>query len=139
MKLGHGRSVVPPEDSPELPAGEEPLQYPDPVVDYGEPGDFPGGEVTDRPSRYVVDDVDVRQGFWREQYLNADGKLITEDYRVFLKEEIKKALQGEFGTLKDFLNRWNAAERKQAIIDELKDQGIDVDVLKQAVPHGGRT
>jgi type I restriction enzyme R subunit len=33
----------------------------------------------------------------RSQYLDADGKLITEDYRVLLKDDIK-ALQAEFGS-----------------------------------------
>ncbi len=128
--------VVPPEDDQDQPDGEEESPtHPDNMVEFAEPGGNDGGEVSDGPSRYVVDDVAVRQGFWREQYLDADGRLITEDYRVFLKHEIKKTLQGQFGTLKNFLNRWSVAERKQAIIDELKEKGVDLDVLRQAVPN----
>ena len=56
----------------------------------------------------------------RSQYLDENGKLITEDYRVFLKDEIKKTLRRQFNSLDDFLLRWNDAERKQAVIDELK-------------------
>ncbi|MBU1194004.1 MAG: DEAD/DEAH box helicase family protein [Proteobacteria bacterium] len=93
------------------------------------------GGISERPGRYVVDDVEVNQGVWREQYLDTDGKLITEEYQVFLKEEIRKSLHHQFGTLKDFLNHWSATDRKKAIIDELKEQGVDLKVLRQAIPN----
>ena len=112
------------------------MPYNDSPYDYGQPGEDDGSPIKEKRSRYVVEDVEVGQGVWREQYLDADGKLITEDYRVFLKQEIQKTLQGQFGTLKKFLNRWNAATRKQAIIDELKDKGVDLGVLRQTVPNG---
>ncbi len=87
-------------------------------------------------TRYVIDDVDVYTAIERSQYLSVDGKLITEDYRVFLKGEIKKTLLRQYGTLDDFLRRWSETERKQVIIDELKDQGIPLEVLCTAVPNG---
>lgn len=73
----------------------------------------------------------------RSQYLDADGKLITEDYRVLLKDEIRKALQAEFGSLTDFLRRWNESERKQALLEELASHGVPLAVLQQAVSNGG--
>jgi type I restriction enzyme R subunit len=84
----------------------------------------------------VINDVNVRVAVERSQYLDADGKLITEDYRVLLRDEIKRALQAEFGTLTDFLRRWNSAERKQAVLEELTENGIPLAVLQQAVPNG---
>jgi type I restriction enzyme R subunit len=92
------------------------------------------GEVA--RAKYVLDDVNVRVAVERSQYLDADGKLITEDYRVLLKDDIKKALQTEFGSLTDFLRRWSGAERKQAILEELVDHGVPLDVLQQAVANG---
>ncbi len=86
--------------------------------------------------KYVIDDVNVRVAVERSQYLDADGKLITEDYRVLLKEDIKKALQAEFGSLTDFLRRWNSADRKQAVLAELADHGVPLEVLQQAVQNG---
>lgn len=86
--------------------------------------------------KYVIDDVNVRVAVERSQYLDADGKLITEDYRVLLKNEIKRALQAEFGSLTDFLRRWNSAERKLVVLEELADHGVPLDVLQQAVPNG---
>lgn len=117
--------VVPPEDQPTI--TDDPTQPPE--------GEGTGG-VGERRIKYVLDDVDVRLAVERSQYLDADGKLITEDYRVLLKDDIKKSLQAQFGSLTDFLRRWSEAERKQAILDELKDQGIPLEVLQQAVANG---
>lgn len=97
--------------------------------------DTGGGGGQGRP-RYVIDDVDVRVAVERSQYLDANGKLVTEDYRVLLKDEIRKAIQAEFGTMKDFLRRWNSAERKQAVIEELAQHGVPLAALQQAVANG---
>ncbi len=90
----------------------------------------------ERRTKYYLDDVDVRTAVERSQYLDADGRLITESYRVHLKEEIRKSLQVQFGSLTDFLRRWNETERKLVVIDELKDQGIPLEILQEAVPNG---
>jgi type I restriction enzyme R subunit len=127
--------MVPPDETE---AVSDQDQKPESFEGYDEEEDTGGGEVGQGPKRYVVDDVEVNPGLWREQYLDADGKLITEDYRVFLKEEIKKTLRHQFGSLKDFLSQWRSAERKQVLVDELKSQGIDIDVLKQAIPNAGQ-
>ncbi|MGE5670396.1 MAG: EcoAI/FtnUII family type I restriction enzme subunit R, partial [Fibrobacterota bacterium] len=103
------------------------------------PGDAETGEgegPTGPRTRYIIDDVSVKTAIERSQYLDADGKLITEDYRVFLKDQIKKTLLDEFSSLDEFLRRWSSAERKQAVINELTEQGIALDVLTQAVPNG---
>lgn len=92
--------------------------------------------VSEGQIKYVIDDVDVRVAVERSQYLNTDGKLITEDYRVLLKDDIRRALQAEFGTMTDFLRRWNNAERKQAVLEELADHGIPIEIMQQAVLNG---
>lgn len=86
--------------------------------------------------KYVIDDVEVRVAVERSQYLDANGKLITEDYRVLLKDDLKKTLQAEFGSLNDFLRRWRGAERKQAVLEELASHGVSLAALRQAVPKG---
>jgi type I restriction enzyme R subunit len=128
--------VVPPDaaeaagaDEPDLPSyGTGPAGVFDPAASGGAGGDG-------RP-RYVIDDVDVRVAVERSQYLDADGRLITEDYRVLLRDDIRKVLQAEFGSLGDFLRRWNGAERKQAVLEELAGHGVSLEVLQQAVPDG---
>lgn len=130
--------VVPP-DRPNSIDIREPESTP-----YG-PGPTDGDESEDNPGggggakgrvKYVIDDVDVHVAVERSQYLDADGKLITEDYRVLLKNDIRKTLQAEFGTLTDFLRRWNSAERKQAVLEELIEHGVALEILRQAVPNG---
>jgi len=126
--------VVPP-DTPDMPVGEPETPPYGPVTTDGE--DTPAGGNTGGGSpKYVIGDVNVRVAVERSQYLDADGKLITEDYRVLLKDDIKKALQAEFGTMTDFLRRWNSAERKQAVLEELTEHGVPLEILQQAVVNG---
>jgi type I restriction enzyme R subunit len=113
--------------------GPEGGDDPDPGGDTGEGG---GGGGGDGRVKYVIDDVNVRVAVERSQYLDADGRLITENYRVLLKDDIRKALQSEFGSLSDFLRRWNAATRKQAVLEELAEHGVPLDILQQAVANG---
>ncbi|MDP2867247.1 EcoAI/FtnUII family type I restriction enzme subunit R [Methyloversatilis sp.] len=128
---GPGETVVPPDDTNALGVGEpEPPQYGPGATGSDGTG---GGEGR---TRYVIDDVNVRVAVERSQYLDADGKLITEDYRVLLKDDIRKALRAEFGTMTDFLRRWNEAERKQAIVEELAGHGVPLKILQQAVANG---
>ena len=47
-----------------------------------------------------------------------------------LKDYTKKGLLREFRSLDDFLNRWNSAEKKKTIIDELEAHGIILDNLE---------
>lgn len=95
-----------------------------------------GGGIGEGRVKYVIDDVNVRVAVERSQYLDADGKLITEDYRVLLKDDIKKTLWAEFGSMTDFLHRWNSTERKQAVLEELANQGVPLEILQQAVANG---
>jgi type I restriction enzyme R subunit len=130
--------VVPPEII-EVPGTNEPEPpHYGPASAGGEdtpPGGNTGGGGEGR-TKYVIDDVNVRVAVERSQYLDADGKLITEDYRVLLKDDIRRALQAEFGSLTEFLRRWSSAERKQAVLEELADHGVPLDILQQAVPGG---
>lgn len=136
-----GESVVPPDDQnlegggeQDLPATQTKTTDGDDRPDGGEIG---GGNGAGRV-KYFIDDVDVRVAVERSQYLDADGKLITEDYRVLLRDSIKKSLQDEFGSLTEFLRRWNSADRKQAVLELLTSQGVPLEILQQAVPNGAK-
>lgn len=93
-------------------------------------------EIPERPAKYHIDDVAVQTAVERSQYLDADGKLITEDYRTFLMEDIKKTVTEQYQTMADFLKRWNESERKKAVVKELESFGISVKMLRAAVPDG---
>lgn len=135
-----GESIVPPEEAT---ADGDPAVKDDQGV-YGNDPDQANGDDADSGSgdpaagriHYTIDDVAVSIAIERSQYLDANGKLVAEDYRVPLKEEIRKSLRREFASLDDFLRRWTEAERKQAVIEELREQGIPLDVLREAVPQG---
>ena len=131
-----GEPVVPPDDVAPLAPPPGGAEEPEPPPYNPEPGNgadpVGGGEGR---TKYYLDDVEVRVAVERSQYLDADGKLITEDYRVFLKDQIRKTLLAQFGSLTEFLRRWSEAERKQAVIDELADHGIPLKVLAQAMPN----
>lgn len=92
-----------------------------------------GGALDDNshgtPRKYYVDDVEVRIATERVQYLDADGKLITES----LKDYTRRTLRKTYTSLNAFLNAWNDAERKQALVDELATRGVFLDELAEQV------
>jgi len=106
------------------------------IID-GEEIEFPeypeiegGGDILEEPRVKIrVDGVQVKVVNERVQYLGADGKIITESIRDYTKKSVNE----KFTSLDDFLNRWNTSEQKKAIIEELEDQGIFFEPLKEEV------
>jgi type I restriction enzyme R subunit len=82
-----------------------------------------------RPTKYYVDDVEVIVATERVQYLGVDGKLITES----LKDFTRKTVQKEYQSLDAFLTKWNGADRKHAIVEELANRGVFLDELADQV------
>jgi len=94
------------------------------------PGEFGHGEgEVGRIRRYVVRDVAVSVVAERVQYFDANGRLITES----LRDYTRNALGQNYASLDEFLRRWNSAERKQTIVEELASQGIFFDALAEEV------
>ncbi len=87
-----------------------------------------GGEYHRREKVYV-NGVDVSVLVSREMYFDQHGKPITTS----LKDHTKQIIREQFASLNDFLQKWNATDRKEAIIAELQDQGIMVEALYDAV------
>ena len=83
----------------------------------------------DKPKFYRVNDVPVKVISERVQYYDKDGKLITES----LKDYSKKNMRDEFATLDEFLTRWNSEQKKEAIINELKEHGVLLDALREEI------
>jgi len=117
-------------DNTELPLSEEAEGY---EVEPGEtwhsddstPAWPTGDEEKTKRVKYVVGDVEVNVIAERVQYLGPDGKLITESLKDFTRKKVKE----QYATLTDFLKGWNEAERKQAVIEELAEQGVMWDDL----------
>jgi len=102
--------------------GDDPVP-PDPPFEDDDDDD----EVNEKTGVYKVrvSGVPVRIIAERVEYLGADGKLVTESYRDFSRKQI----QTEFASLNEFLQRWQHAKKKQAIIDLLEDYGIVLEHL----------
>jgi type I restriction enzyme R subunit len=118
---GEGDPITPPDDAPEGGSTPPTPGADETVVD--QPGlPFPPGD----PIRKIyVDGVGARILAERVEYLDENGRLVTESLRDFTKTALKK----RFASLDDFLKRWKSAERKQAIIEELEAEGLALDAI----------
>jgi type I restriction enzyme R subunit len=92
------------------------------------PGDPPQPPREPRLKVYV-NGVDVSILVSREMYFDQHGKPITTS----LKDHTREIITGQYATLNDFLNRWNSADQKTVIIEELQQQGVLVEALYDAV------
>lgn len=120
-----------PVEPPEPPGGTEDPGAPGPVQPpNGPPGAHGPGGGDDAPRRYVVGGaVNVAVARERVQYLNAEGKLVTESLRDYTRINLGKA----YASLDQFLQAWNSAERKAVLIEELERQGVFLDALADEV------
>lgn len=89
----------------------------------------PTTKVNEPRQKVYVNGVDVSVLISREMYLDNDGKPITTS----LKDHTKELIKGQFASLDDFLNKWNNTDKKEVIIEELEEQGVLVDALRNAV------
>ena len=69
----------------------------------------------------------------RVQYYGADGRLVTESLRDYTRSCVQK----RFASLDEFLRRWNGAEQKKAVIDELAAQGVIWEALQEEIGTRG--
>ena len=83
-----------------------------------------------KPKVYVKG-VDVSILSERKQYLDSDGRLITTS----VKEYCKTGILTSYRSLDNFLQTWNDAEKKRAIIEELENQGIIFEELKDEIKN----
>ena len=87
------------------------------------------GKTVNTNTKIRVNGVDVN--IYNEicSYYDKDGKLVTES----LKDFSKRSILNEYASLNDFINKWNSTDRKQAILDELKEQGVLLDELRKDI------
>lgn len=102
----------------------------------GQPSSYPPLPATmplqagEEVKRYIVGNaVNVSVARERVQYLNADGKLVTESLRDYTRINLAK----RFSSLDQFLQAWTAAERKAVLIAELESQGVFFEALADEV------
>lgn len=90
---------------------------------------LPHSQVNKPRQKVYVNGVDVSVLISRELYFDQHGKPITTS----LKDHTKEIIKGQYASLDEFLNKWNSTERKEAIIAELKEQGVMIEALYEAV------
>ena len=126
---GDGDPITPPDDptSPDRPPGMDdegaalrPRRMTSSSIRRSPPRG--GGQL----EKIYVDGVGARIVAERVEYLDADGKLVTESLRDFTKAALKR----RFSTLDEFLLKWRTAERKQAVIDEIEAHGLPLDSIR---------
>jgi len=130
---GEHDPVTPPDDVPPIGDEEEPVP-PEPgdeeriIVDPTPPDiTIPPGVA--QPRKYYIHGHEVSVIAERVEYLDESGKLVTETLRDYSKQTLRK----QYASLDAFLTRWNSAERKQAIIEELESEGILLEPLADEV------
>ena len=79
--------------------------------------------------KYVVGRQEFTVATERVQYYNKDGELVTESLRDYTRRTVSET----YHSLDEFLKRWQDSDRKQAIIEELKQQGIFLEALQDMV------
>jgi type I restriction enzyme, R subunit len=115
----------------------------DPVVIY-EPGpdddpvppdpDPEFGEVNEDPPEYGskkihVSGVEVSILAKTVEYRGDDGQMITESYRDYSRKHIRN----EYASLDDFITKWGATRKKEVIVKELEEYGIELSKLAEEV------
>lgn len=123
--LGEDDPITPPDDAPDGFSDQEQIPYEpngdETIID--QPGLSSGGGQR----KIYVDGVGARILAERVEYLDENGKLVTESLRDFTKTALKK----RFASLDDFLKRWKSTERKQAIVEELEAEGLPFGLLAE--------
>ncbi|EES0912800.1 DEAD/DEAH box helicase family protein [Escherichia coli O13/O135:H23] len=115
-------------DEEQVTGVDEPPAPPYQVADTDDVGPLPE-EDEKKIRKFHVNGVAVGVIAQRVQYYDADGKLVTESF----KDYTRKTLLKEYASLDDFTRKWQDADRKEAIIHELEQQGIIWEVLAEEV------
>lgn len=108
------------DDDPE-PPDPDPEPEPDEEDD---DNDLPSGSKKIR-----VSGVEVNILAKTVEYRGEDGKMITESYCDYSRRNIRS----EYASLDDFVRKWSTTQKKEAIIKELEDYGIELEKLAEEV------
>ena len=91
----------------------------------------PKPQKPEKREKVRIAGVDVHILSERRQFLDASGRLITTS----VKEYCKTGILTSYRSLDNFLQTWNDAEKKRAIIEELENQGIIFEELKDEIKN----
>lgn len=109
----------------------EPGPDDDPVPPDPNPDD---SKVSEDPVEYGskkihVSGVEVKILAKTVEYRGDDGQMVTESYCDYSRKHIRN----EYASLDDFINKWNATKKKEIIVRELEEYGIELPKLAAEV------
>ncbi|WP_252176865.1 DEAD/DEAH box helicase family protein [Endozoicomonas sp. 4G] len=81
---------------------------------------LPPGGVGEPRIKYQVKGENINIASIREQHMTMDGELVTTSLQDHTCDKVKQ----QFKSLDEFLRKWSTADKKQAIIKELSEQGV---------------
>ena len=112
-----------------LPGPADPITPADPE-DGGQDDDSGGDDKGKSPRKFMVKDkVGVFVSSSQVQYLGPNGELVTESFTDYTRQN----LITKYPTVETFLTAWFNAERKAAIVTELLEQGVFLEMLQDEV------
>jgi type I restriction enzyme, R subunit len=85
-----------------------------------------------RRKKIRVSGIDVKILGERVQFLDENGKLISQSVTDYTKKNVLK----NYRTLDNFLQKWNEVDKIQALIDELENEGILIHELMDETKKG---
>ena len=106
---------------------------PEPPKGHGGHGGSGGGGGTPPPppghhEKYLIEGQNIQIAHEIVSVLGEDGKTMkTESVQTFARNQIRR----RFESLDQFVQKWSEAERKQAILDELKEYAILIDAVRE--------
>ena len=131
-EAGEGDPVLPPDlpdtsdmaDNEPSSAGHAPDA--DETLDTYYPPDIsmPQGVAEPRP-KYFIKGRPVKVLTERVEYLDENGKLVTES----LRDYSRKTIRAHYASLDAFLRRWKGEARKEVVMQELAEEGFFLDAL----------
>lgn len=98
---------------------------------YKKPGRGEGGDGVHEHDTYTIEGKDIKVVNEMVSYTGADGRPVKENYIDYTKQSIR----GKYATLNDFIERWSEADRKEAIVNELKDYNFLIDHVRETHPE----
>lgn len=111
----------------------------DPPMDGGDGGNGGGEKPTDggkkpknpKQKKAVFKGHNITIAHETVSVIGADGKTLETTNLI---DFTRKNIQQQYASLEDFLRRWNKEQRKQIIIDELKEYDVLIEAVREANP-----
>ena len=128
---GEGDPVMPPELPEDDPFGADDAPPATPAEDETVVAGYPPPDISLPPGisearpKYFIQGRPVKVLTERVEYLDENGKLVTES----LRDYSRNAIRAHYASLDVFLRRWKGEDRKERVMEELAEEGLPLQPL----------